>query len=159
MFFMEIVVINKIGLFLLTIVSSIFLLHVVPVFGIVQDLPGLEQQDSSHITITDQMLLPGKFPKLMEYLSEYADHIHSVDLSYSEINDEQLTAICNICSEICELNLEFCRGIRKFDFGSLAKLRNLNLNYTIVTQQQVLAIKRNFPGIIISREYIKFGLI
>ncbi len=120
---------------------------------------GLEQQDFSCISVTDKMLTQDKFPILMEHLSVYAGHIHSVDLSYSEINDEQLTAICNICFEICELNLEFCRGIRKFDFGSLAKLRNLNLNYTIVTQQQVLAIKRNFPGIIISREYIKFGLI
>lgn len=156
---MEFVVINKIGLFLLTIVSSIFLLHVVPVFGMVQDLPGLEQQDSSHITITDQMLLPGKFPKLMEHLSAYAGHIHFVDLSYSAITDEQLMSICKICSEIYELNLEFCRELHKFNFGLLNKLRSLNLNYTTVTQEQVLAIKQQFQGIAVRREYIKLGLI
>lgn len=156
---MVFVVINKISLFLLTIVSSIFMSYVVPVFGMVQDLPGSEQQGLFHIKITNQMFTSDVFPKFLLYLSAHASHIHSVDLSYSEITDEQLTAICAICPEIYELNLEFCRGIRKFDFDSLTKLRSLNLNYTLVTQQQVLAIKQKFPGVIISREYIKFGLI
>jgi hypothetical protein len=156
---MEFVVINKISLFLLTIVSSIFLLHVVPVFGMVQDLPGSERKGLFHIKITNQMFASDVFPKFLRYLSAHASHIHAVDLSYSEITDEQLMAICTICSEIYELNLEFCRELHKFDFGQLIKLKNLNLNYTSVTQKQVLAIKQQFPGIIVLREYIKFGLI
>ncbi|MFH1254155.1 MAG: hypothetical protein V1646_01845 [bacterium] len=151
--------INKISLFLLTIVSSIFMSHVIPVFGMGQYLSGSEQQGLFHIKITNQMFTSDVFPKFSLYLSAHASHIHSVDLSYSAVNDEQLTAICAICSEIYELNLEFCSGLHEFNFGTLIKLKNLNLNYTSVTQQQVLAIKQQFPGVIISREYIKFGLI